>query len=137
MESDDAESVKNESSDICLSEEKKPVCEIAVEDYINYVMENRNELINCFNKGEMKADVINFRLMAIDTPILRNTLSMIGESEVALMLKIFGSSCSQGMVELDDIIIKNLFERMVLTPFLSQIRFLAIFRSPNIFLVIY
>ena len=139
MESDDAESVKNESSDICLSEEKKPVCEIAVEDYINYVMENRNELINCFNKGEMKADVINFRLMAIDTPILRNTLSMIGESEVALMLKIFGSSCSQRMVELDDIIIKNknLFERMVLTPFLSQIRFLAIFRSPNIFLVIY
>ena len=139
MESDDAESVKNESSDICLSEEKKPVCEIAVEDYINYVMENRNELINCFNKREMKEDVINFRLMAIDTPILRNTLSMIGESEVALMLKIFGSSYSQGMVELDDIIIKNknLFERMVLTPFLSQIRFLAIFRSPNIFLVIY
>ena len=87
----------------------------------------------------MKADVINFRLMAIDTPISRNILSMIGESEVALMLKIFGSSYSQGMVELDDIIIKNknLFERMVLTPFLSQIRFLAIFRSPNIFLVIY
>ena len=118
---------------------EEALCEVAVEDYINYVMENRSELINCFNKREMKADVINFRLMAIDTPIPRNTLSMIGESEVALMLKIFGSSCSQGMVELDDIIIKNknLFERMVLTPFLSQIRFLAIFRSPNIFLVIY
>ena len=43
MESDDVESVKSESSDICLSEEKKPVCEIAVEDYINYVMENINE----------------------------------------------------------------------------------------------
>ena len=69
VESDDAESVKSESSDTCLSEEKKPVCEIVVEDYINYVMENRNELINCFNKREMKAYVINFRLMAIDTPI--------------------------------------------------------------------
>ena len=105
------------------------MCEIAVEDYINYVMENRNELINCFKKREMKADVINFRLMAIDTPIPRNTLSMIGESEVALMLKIFGSSYSQGMVELDDIIIKNknLFERMVLTRFLSQIRFWQFF----------
>ena len=115
------------------------MCEVAVEDYINYVMENRSELINCFNKREMKADVINFRLMAIDTPIPRNILSMIGESEVTVMVKIFGSSYSQGMVELDDIIIKNknLFERMVLTPFLSQIRFLAIFRSPNIFLVIY
>ena len=42
VESDDAESVKSESSDICLLEEKKLVCEIAVEDYINYVMENRN-----------------------------------------------------------------------------------------------
>ena len=73
----------------------------------------------------MKADVINFRLMATDTLIPRNVLSMIGESEVALMLNIFGSSYSQGMVELDDIIIKNknLFERMVLTRFLSQIRF--------------
>ena len=40
----------------------------------------------------MKADVINFRLLAIDTPIPRNILSMIGESEVALMLKIFGFS---------------------------------------------
>ena len=40
VESDDAESVKSESSDICLSEEKKLVCEIAVKDYINYVMEN-------------------------------------------------------------------------------------------------
>ena len=37
VESHDAESVKIESSDICLSEEKKPVCEVAVEDYINYV----------------------------------------------------------------------------------------------------
>ena len=91
-ELDDAESVKSESPDICLSKEKKPVCEIAVEEYINYVMENRNGLINCFNKREMRADVINFRLMAIDTPISRNILSMIGESEVALMLKIFGSS---------------------------------------------
>ena len=135
VESDDAESVKSESSDICLSEEKKPVCEVAVEDYINYVMENRSELINCFNKREMKADVINFRLMAIDTPIPRNTLSMIGESEVALMLKIFGSSYSQGMVELDDIIIKNknLFERMVLTRFLSQIRFWQFFVHPTFF----
>ena len=139
VESDDAESVKNESSDICLSEEKKPVCEIAVEDYINYVMENRNEWINCFNKGEMKADVINFRLMATDTPILRNTLSMIGESEVALMLKIFGSSYSQGMVELDDIIIKNknLFERMGAYWISVSNPVLAIFRSSNIFLVIY
>ena len=83
---------KSESSDICLFEEEKPVCEIAVEDYINYVTENRNELINCFNKREMKVDVINYRLMAIDTPIPGNILSMIGESEVALMLKIFGSS---------------------------------------------
>ena len=129
MESDDAESVKSESSDICLSEEKKLVCEIAVEDYINYVMENRNEWISCFNKREMRADIINFRLMATDTPIARSILSMIGESEVALMLKIFGSSYSQGMVELDDIIIKNknLFERMVLARFLSQIRFWRFF----------
>ena len=129
VESDDTESVKIESSDICLSKEKKPVCEVAVEDYINYVMENRSELINCFNKREMKADVISFRLMAIDTPIPRNILSMIGESEVALILKIFGSSYSQGMVELDDIIIKNenLFGRMVLTRFLSQIRFWRFF----------
>ena len=88
MESDDTESVKSESSYICLWEETKPVGEVAVEDYINYVMENRSELINCFIKREMKADVINFRLMAIDTPIPRNILSMIGESEVALMLKI-------------------------------------------------
>ena len=126
---------KSESSDICLFEEKKPVCEIAVEDYINYVTENRNELINCFNKREMKADVINYRLMAIDTPIPGNILSMIGESEVALMLKIFGSSYSQGMVELDDIIIKNknLFERMVLTRFLSQIRFWQFFVHPTFF----
>ena len=109
--------------------------EVAVEDYINYVMENRSELINCFNKREMKADVINFRLMAIDTPIPRNTLSMIGESEVALMLKIFGSSYSQGMVELDDIIIKNknLFERMVLTRLLSQIWFWQFFVHPTFF----
>ena len=135
VESDDAESVKSESSDICLSEEKKPVCEVAVEDYINYVMENRSELINCFNKREMKADVINFRLMAIDTPIPRNILSMISESEVALMLKIFSSSYSQGMVELDDIIIKNknLFERMVLTRFLSQVRFWKFFAHPIFF----
>ena len=55
VEPDDAESMKSESSDICLSEEKNPVCEIAVKDYINYVMENRNELINCFNKRETKA----------------------------------------------------------------------------------
>ena len=55
VEPDDAESMKSESSDICLSEEKKPVCEIAVKDYISYVIENRNELINCFNKREMKA----------------------------------------------------------------------------------
>ena len=54
MESDDAESVKSESSYIYLSEEKKPVCEVAVEDYINYVMENRSELINCFIKREIK-----------------------------------------------------------------------------------
>ena len=94
VESDDAESVKSESSDICLSEEKKPVCEIAVEDYINYVIGNRHELINCFNEREMRANVVNFRLMAIDTPIPRNILSISGESEVALMLKIFGSSCS-------------------------------------------
>ena len=94
VESGDAESVKSESLDICLSEEKKPVCEIAVEDYINYVMGNRHELINCFSKREMRANVVNFRLMAIDTPIPRNILSIIGESEVALMLKIFGSSYS-------------------------------------------
>ena len=50
VESDDAESVKSESSDICLSEEKKLVCEIAVEDYINYVMENRNELLTVSTK---------------------------------------------------------------------------------------
>ena len=126
---------KSESSDICLFEEKKPVCEIAVEDYINYVTENRNELINCFNKREMKADVINYRLMAIDTPIPGNILSVIGESEVALMLKIFGSSYSQEMVELDDIIIKNknLFERMVLTRFQSQIRFWQFFVHPTFF----
>ena len=111
------------------------MCEVAVEDYINYVMENRSELINCFNKREMKADVINFRLMAIDTPISRNILSMISESEVALMLKVFGSSYSQGMVELDDIIIKNknLFERMVFTRFLSQIRFWRFFVHPTFF----
>ena len=83
----------------------------------------------------MKADVINFRLMAIDTPISRNILSMISESEVALMLKVFGSSYSQGMVELDDIIIKNknLFERMVFTRFLSQIRFWRFFVHPTFF----
>ena len=70
----------------------------------------------------MRAGIIN--LMAIDTPLIRNNLSMIGESEVVLMLKIFGSSYSQGMVELDIIISrnKNLFERMVLTRFLSQIQ---------------
>ena len=70
----------------------------------------------------MRAGIIN--LIAIDTPLIRNNLSMIGESEVVLMLKIFGSSYSQGMVELDIIIIrnKNLFERMVLTRFLSQIQ---------------
>ena len=50
VELDDAESVKSESSDICLWEEKKPVCEIAVEDYINYVMENRNELLTVSTK---------------------------------------------------------------------------------------
>ena len=83
----------------------------------------------------MRADIINFRLMATDTPIARSILSMIGESEVALMLKIFGSSYSQGMVELDDIIIKNknLFERMVLTRFLSQIRFWQFFVHPTFF----
>ena len=53
VESDDTESVKSESSYICLWEETKPVGEVAVEDYINYVMENRSELINCFNKREM------------------------------------------------------------------------------------
>ena len=84
--------MKSESSDICLSEEKKPVCEAAVKDYINYLMENRSELINCFSKREMKADVTNFRLIAIDTPIPRNIFSMIGESELTVMLKIFGSS---------------------------------------------
>ena len=135
VELDNAESVKSESSDICLSEKKKNVCEIAVEDFINYVTENRNELINCFNKREMKAGVINFRLTAIDTPTPRNTLSRIGESEVVLMLKIFGFSYSQGMVELDDIIIKNksLFERMVLTRFLSQIRFWRFFVHSTFF----
>ena len=135
VESDDAESVKSESSYIYLSEEKKPVCEVAVEDYINYVMENRSELINCFNKREMKADVINFRLMAIDTPRPRNILSMISESEVALMLKIFSFSYTQGMIELDDIIIKNknLFERMVLTRFLSQVWFWKFFAHPIFF----
>ena len=61
VESDDAENTISELSDVCLSEKKKPLCEIAVEDYVNYVMENRNELINCFNKREMRADVINFR----------------------------------------------------------------------------
>ena len=73
--------------------------------------------------------------MAIDTPISRNILSMISESEVALMLKVFGSSYSQGMVELDDIIIKNknLFERMVFTRFLSQIRFWRFFVHPTFF----
>ena len=40
-------------------------------------------------------------LMAIDTPILRNILSMISEPEVALIVKIFGSSYSQGMEEWD------------------------------------
>ena len=69
-------------------------------------MENRNELINCLNKREMRADVKNFCLMAIDTPIPRNIFSMIGESEVALMLKILGSSYSQGMAEVENIIIK-------------------------------
>ena len=60
---------------------------------------------------------------------------MIGESEVALMLKIFGSSYSQGMVELDDIIIKNknLFERMVFARFLSQIGFWRFFVYPTFF----
>ena len=82
VESDNAESVKSESSDICLLEEKKSVCEIAVEDYINYGMENRNKVINCFNKRELKADVKNFRLMTIYTPMPRNNLSLIGESEV-------------------------------------------------------
>ena len=111
------------------------MCEVAVKDYINYVMENRSELINCFSKTEMKADVINFRLIAIDTPIPRNILSMIGESEVTVMVKIFGSSYSQGMVELDDIIIKNknLFERMVFARFLSQIGFWRFFVYPTFF----
>ena len=113
VETDDAKSMKSESSDICLSEEKKPMCEAVVEDYLNYVMENRSESINCFSKREMRADAINFCLMAIDTPIPRNNLIMIGESEVALILKVFGSSYSQGMVEVDNIIIKNknLFEK--------------------------
>ena len=61
MESDDEESAISELSDVCLSEEKKPLFEIAVEDYVNYVMENRNELINCFNKREMGGDVTHFR----------------------------------------------------------------------------
>ena len=84
-------------------------------------MENRNELINCFNKREMTADVINFCLMTFDTPISRNNLGMVGEPEMLLMLKIFGSSYSQGMEEIGNIIIKNntLFERTVLTRFLS------------------
>ena len=83
----------------------------------------------------MRADIINFRLMLIDTPIARSILSMISEFEVALMLKIFGSSYSQGMVELDDVIIKNknLFERMVLARFLSQIRFWRFFVYPTFF----
>ena len=38
MESDDPESFKS------VSEEKKSVCEIAVEDYVNYVMENKKKL---------------------------------------------------------------------------------------------
>ena len=134
VESDDVKSVKSESSDICLWEEKKPMCEVAVEDYLNYVMENKNESINCFNKREMRADTINFRLTAIDTPIPRNILIMIGESEVALMLNIFGSRYYQGMVEVDNIIIKNknLFEKMVLTRFLSRIRFSHRHKRENI-----
>ena len=48
----------------------------------------------------MRTDVTKFGLMAIGTPILTNILSMIGESEVALMLKIFGSSYSQGIEKL-------------------------------------
>ena len=84
-------------------------------------MENRNEWINCFNKREMRADVINFCLMKFDIPVSRNNLGMIGESEILLMLKIFGSSYSQAMEEIGNIIIKNkdLFERTVLTRFLS------------------
>ena len=73
--------------------------------------------------------------MAINTPIPRNVLTLVGESEIALMLKISGSSYSQGMVELDDVIIKNKnpFERMVLTRFLSQIRFWRFFVHPTFF----
>ena len=55
------ESVNSESWDISLSDEKKGVCENAVEDYVNYVSEKKNELINCLNKTEMRAYVINFR----------------------------------------------------------------------------
>ena len=51
---------------------------------------------------------------------------MIGESEVALMLK---------LLELDKIIIKNknLFERMMLAGFLSQIWFWRFFVYPAFF----
>ena len=38
VESDDPESVES------AWEEKKSVCEIAVEDYVNYVMENKKKL---------------------------------------------------------------------------------------------
>ena len=63
---------------------------------------------------------------------------MIGESEVALMLKTFGSSYSHGMEELDNIIIKNknLFERIVLTRFLFQVWFWIFFVRPIFWLFI-
>ena len=64
---------------------------------------------------EMRADVIKFRLMAIDTNTSRNILSVISESEVALIVRTFGSSYSQEMEERNIIIKnKNLFERMML-----------------------
>ena len=62
-------------------------------------------------------------------------LSNIGEFKVALMLNTFGSRYSQQMEELGNIIIKNknLFERTVLTRFLSQIWFWRFFVHPTFF----
>ena len=49
MESDDPESVES------ASEEKKSVCEIAVEDYVKYVMENKKKT----NHAHLNRDTVS------------------------------------------------------------------------------
>lgn len=40
--------------------EEETFSKIVVKDYVSYIMENINQLINCFNKREMKAHEMNF-----------------------------------------------------------------------------